>query len=547
MNSPTWSANISPRTPEFPSSDFNELKEKGNDTRPRSPSERSGSDQSITYGEEDVSTDQEGEAGTETETAKLVAQAIATNNEDWEGTVRVIESNNSTELEELKETHADELKELRQEHQQKVQHLLRTHAVAQRTIAKKGERDIKVFQDQLKDLKKDKEAIEGKLLYLTTEVEALAAEIIGEKDRLELAANTALRIQAAQDEHKLHEADSMPVVAHTTSLPQKPVETSAPYESRTDSYSKGIFSNPKFPTAQRLLRVEAENARLRTDLAQRHEDVTFYVTQNQRLRLTMQADPVKEAYVDLQLFKLTDTVAELQERLVQYDTVLEREKRASEAESQRLLDRISVLSEEKRRSELDVQYHKEAKEEPWNQNSSLLSNLKDNFTKTNFDKAFLKHHELLLKEMKELEYKVNAYEFERKERIEEVNVLRQKIRALELDDCALKSKAKIHELEDRIKRMAIERDDRDSELGFFHSKAQAEKEAEENAKRDPNVELAVQELVLCARDDEIARLKIKLEAYNPVGNEQVEPTSFDDGFPGCIEESPRPEGSFGFF
>ena len=385
---------------------------------------------------------------------KAVAQAEAAKDEELEIFDRFKESSHSNEIKDLEEDHALVIQELEEKyataiqeittkHDEELSEVTRKHGLEARKLEMRraqGAKEVKKLKDDLTELEAEKMRTEETLVHMTGQRDALSNALATMKGQSSTGAiisseppqgdhNHNHRQREGEHTAETEDKDSRPVTnaaadaVNETEVPATDSGPLQPYQPGQPSQPH-IVPNDLYP---RLRLVETENAQLREDLEHRHEDVKYAIEKADKLRALLEEDSTKaDTYAELLMHK--EVIENLRACLSEPYEGAEREK----LESQRLRDQIDVVAGAAQRETLERLLAVKDKETAWEQNETLLKNLKGKFGKEEFDEAFWAHYESLVKEKEGLEGDIKGYKRERRDLMEEAAESRAKIAELEL-------------------------------------------------------------------------------------------------------------------
>ena len=494
---------------------------------------------------------------------KAVAQAETTKDEELDTFDRFKESGHQNEIKDLEEDHEHEIQELKEihagilrmvtkKHEEDLIELTKKHGAEARKLELRrtqGVKEVTRLKQELSEMEDEKMTAEKNLLHMTGQRDALHKAFVAMTGQYPPSQIKQDQTHFSQEVEEVEEVDE---TANMKSAP--PAPTGADMSSQTAiPATNSNFPQPR-PAPQpnhpsivphslypRVQILESENALLRIELDQRHQDVAYATNKSDNLRALLEADPVKsDIYADVLIHQ--ETIQDLQTRLQESWQAVEREK----LESTRLRERIDIVVEELKKAELERNVAAADKEAAWAQNENLLRDLKGVFGKSDFDKAFWTHYESLVREKEGLEGEVRAYKVERHGLLEEAVDAKARISRLELDVAVAASKADSADneeggsqhLRNQLLVLQIENDALRAEVEF----QVAEVENCKGGQRMPRGLEEVREQVLVEKNREIEELRARLEGDG--GNFGWDMKDQDaEGIGGCVN-TPKSDTSF---
>ena len=419
---------------------------------------------------------------------KAVAQAEAAKDEELDIFDRFKESSHSNEIKDLEEDHALEIQELEEKHAVAIQEVTtkhdeelsevtRRHGLEARKLEMRraqGAKEVKKLKDDLTELGAENMRTEKTLAHMTGQRDALSNALATMKGQSSTGAIKSS--EPSQGDHNHHhrqrevehtaeteDKDSRPVTnaaadaVNETEVPATDSGPLQPYQQGQPSQPP-IVPNDLYP---RLRLVETENAQLREDLERRHEDVQYAVEKADKLRALLEEDSTKsDTYAEILMHK--EVIEHLRACLAESHEGAARER----VESQRLRDQIDVVAAAAQREALERLLAVKEKETAWEQNETLLKNLKGKFGKGEFDEAFWAHYGSLVKEKEGLEGDIKGYKRERRDLMEEAVGLRATIAELELGASERDDGDGVQESRSRLLSLQVENEVLRAELDF---------------------------------------------------------------------------------
>ncbi len=420
---------------------------------------------------------------------EAVAQAEAVKDEEMENfdrskdsshsnAIKDLEEDHEHEIEELVEKHATFLHELFTKHDEELSELTRKHGLEARKLEKgraQGLKEVRRFKDALSEMEAEKTVLEERLVHMTGQRDALSNTLAALKSIVLPQTVSPGPSQTDQDHNHRHgeagntaetvENDSRATThagadaVYVTGIPSPGPDDFQPHQHGPPSRPP-MVPNDLYP---RLRLVESENAQLREDLERRHEDVKYVIGKADRLRDLLEEDPTKaDTYADL--LKHKEVIEDLNTNLTESYEAVERER----LESQRLRDQIDVVTTAAQSKTLERILAVKDKETAWEQNETLLKNLKGKFGKDEFNEALWDHCALLTKGMKGLEGYIRGYKHDRRNLMEEAVEFKHQIAQLELDVSKLRDgdDDTIQDPRGQILKLQVENDVLKAELEF---------------------------------------------------------------------------------
>ena len=463
---------------------------------------------------------------------KAVAQAETAKDEELdifdrfkesshENNIKDLEDDHENQIKELEERYAETLQELTKKHDEEILALTKKHAAEARKLGlgrAQGAKEVIRLKQELSDMEAEKIATEKDLIHMTGQRDAMHkafAAMTGQSP----PQLTAPSEPSQTDQDQIHRPGEVEETDGTANKDSPPTTLAEADMSMQTVIPATLYKPPQpHPPPQpnhpsivpqtfypRIQLLESENALLRTDLEQRHQDVTYATHKSDNLRALLEADPEKsDMYADVLIHK--EMIQHLQTRLQESWEAFEREK----VESQRLRESIDVVVEERKKEEVGRALALHDKEAAWAQNENLVRELKRVFGKNEYDTAFWTHYELLVKEKEGLEGDIAGYKLERRELMEEAIDSKAKIAQLELDLALAASTAAdkddeggIQDLKNQLLILQVENDALRAEVEFQI----AELENQKVGLQMPRMLQEVQEKVLEEKNREIEDLK----------------------------------------
>ena len=475
--------------------------------------------------------------------AKAVAQAETAKDEEWESLDRFKESSRSNaihdleedhkhEIKVLEERHAETLQELRTKHDEELQHLIQKHGAEARRLDMRraqGAKAVKKLQEDLAEMEAEKIAAEKNLIHMTGQRDALSNAFAAMTAQFSPQAISSLEPSQREHSHD-HPRGQVEYTHEITDRESRPVnkgkapamnkkEVSATDCRHLQSHQQSQPSQaPTVPNDlyPRLRLVETENAQLRADLEQRHEDVRYALGKADKLRALLVADSTKaDTYADILMHQ--ELIEDLQGRLKESNEAAELER----LESQRLRDRIDIVTADMQNEALGRELAVKDKEAAWEQNETLLKNLKGPFDKNDFDAAFWAHYESISTQKEKLQDEIAGYKRERRGLMEEAVELQTKVAKLELSaqyKDADHDNDEFQDLNNQNLTLRVENDVLRAELDF--KLAEQVNQAMEQQPMSNHLH-EIQNQALDEKNREIALLKAALQDHDaPEGAEQ---------------------------
>lgn len=496
---------------------------------------------------------------------KAVAQAEATKDKELDtfdrfkesghqNEIKDLEEDHEHEIRELEERHAETLQKLATEHEEEVLKLVKNHGAETRKLELRrasGAKEVTRLKQELSETEDEKMTTEKDLVHMTGQRDALHKAFVAMTGQFSPSQINQNQIHYPQEAENVDETanreSATPVLAKAnmssqTTIPATLSNTRQPHPHPPPQPNHpSIVPHSLYPRVQIL---ESENALLRTELDQRHQDVAYATKKSDNLRALLEADPaISDIYADVLIHK--ETIQDLHTRLQESWQAVEREK----LESTRLGERIDIVVEELKKVEVEKNVAVVDKETAWAQNENLLRDLKAVFGKSDFDKAFWTHYESLVREKEGLEGEVKAYKVERYGFMEEAVDTKARISQLELDLAVAASKADtadeeeggLQHLRNQLLTVQIENETLRAEIEFQVAEV-------ENLKVGPEMPRGlkeVQEQVLEEKNREIEDLRARLEGDGAHGGNfgGDEKDHGVEGIGGCVG-TPKSDTSF---
>ena len=358
--------------------------------------------------------------------------------------IQDLEEDHEQELQDIREKHAETLHALTTKHHEQRSELTRKHGLEARRLELRraqGVKEIAKLKEELSEMEAEKKATEKNLLHMTGQRDALSDALVTMKGQFPPQDLTTLEpSQSNQTHHNRYKemGDTTRITENHLSPAINAAEdmingtkfsltSYGPFQPHHQGLLSHAPATPHDPSAYPRL-LEIENVQLRKDLEQRHEDVRYAIKKADRLRALLEQDPAKaDHFADALIHQ--EVTADLRTHLADSHAALERER----IETKRLRDRIDIVTEDRQQAVLERQLAVSDKETAWQQNDTLLQNLKSNFGTDDFDHAVWTRCDALAKEKEGLEGTVAGYEHERRETREEAVALRARIAQSELD------------------------------------------------------------------------------------------------------------------
>lgn len=494
-----------------------------------------------------------------------VAEAEIAKDKVWETVDQFKETSHSNEIQDLKEDHAHEIKEIEErhaetlqelatKHDEEVQQLIRKHGAEARRLDMRraqGAKEVKKLKEDFAEIEAENKATKKSLIHMTGQRDALFKAFVDMKGQS--SPQVIPPLEPSQSEHFHNHLHGQVESIHDTANRQfRPVintkvsaadETESPASDRStpQPHQQGQQSQaPIVPNAlyPRLQFLESENAQLRADLDQRHEDVRYAVGKADKLRGLLQDDPAKaETYPVILIHQ--ELIEDLQTRLEESHKATERER----LEAQRLRDRIDIVTADMQSETLGRELALKDKEAAWEQNETLLKHLKGRFTKSDFDNAFWTQYESLAKEKEHSEGEIAGYKREHRNLMEEAVDRRTKIAELELGAQHTNDDGGEHgllDLKNEILVLQIANDALKAERAF----QLAEQDNRAVGQQMPKSLRDARDRVPEGKSREIARLEAGLEGWEVVDQGRKRDVEGGEGLDACAD---TPKSDYGFF
>lgn len=452
---------------------------------------------------------------------KAVAQAEAAKDNELEAFDQFKESNHTNAIKDLEEDHEYEMKELEEKHNEILDELTTKNAEALQQLTKEygaearrlelrrvqGAKEVKKLKEDMIEMEAEKMTTEKRLVHMTGQRDALHkafAAMTGRSPSQDIEA-----LEPSQSDQCLNKCreevgvnndiadqESLPAInvgAHTANKIENPATDCGTLQPDPQGQKTQMPITPN-PLYSRLRLVENENVQLHADLERRHEDVTYLIGKADSLRALLEEDAAKaDTYADTMLHK--EVIEDLRIRLTQSYEAAERER----FEVQRLCGQIDIVTADMERGKLERQLAVKDKETAWEQNKTLLQNLKGTFEKSDFDTAFWAHYESLAKEKEGLEGELSGYKRQRRDMMEEAVELKVKIAELELG--VPKDDDDFQDLKSQVLTLQVGKDVLRAELDF----QLAEQTNRQEGQQMPQGLRDTQDQVLERKNAEIAR------------------------------------------
>lgn len=485
---------------------------------------------------------------------KAVAQAEAAKDNELEAFDQFKESNHTNATKDLEEDQEYEMKELEEKHNEILEELTTKNAEALQQLTKEygaearrlelrrvqGAKEVKKLKEDLIEMEAEKMTTEKRLVHMTGQRDALHkafAAMTGRSPSQDIEAlepsqsDQCLnnRREEVEVNNEIADQDFLPAInvgadsANNIETPATDCGSLQP-DPQGQKTQMPITPNPLY---SRLRLVENENVQLHADLERRHEDVTYLIGKTDSLRALLEEDAAKaDTYADTMLHK--EVIEDLRNRLTQSYEAAERER----FEVQRLCGQIDIVTADMEREKLERQLAVKDKEIAWEQNKTLLQNLKGTFGKSDFDTAFWAHYESLAKEKGGLEGELSGYKRQRRNMMEEAVELKVKIAKLELG--APKGDDGFQDLKSQVLMLQVDKDVLRAELDF----QLAEQTNRQEGQQMPQGLRDIQDQVLERKNAEIAQGRAMEEGGH---GRDIQPA---EELEACAD---TPKSDYGFF
>ena len=420
----------------------------------------------------------------ELERQRAVEEAQALKDEEWQVSMDFTESNHQIALAELVDERDDAIRDLQKEHQQTIEDLKNQHS-----------RELNSVKTELGEALSEKGSLEDYSIQAVAKVAELEKGLKEKENQLKLAIGSAQVLQAEPDKTRLHQQTANQFRTEIAEMQQK-------LNARDASLTQANAEHQDMK--QQLAKVSVEMAQFRDDAIRYENSAVEYFN---KFHALLAHSPERAAAIDQHIQLKDDLLVKMKTDIAELSAALENQERAHEGEKEVLYNSMELISQESREVEGKVRRERDSRIEVYAQNEALLQDLYNqrHFSRTNFDKAVDRHHEIIQKENAELQRSISGLKHERKEVRDQVKVLKAKM--FELEGEAPKSNKKIHELEEEVTRMQCEIDMLTLELEIAR---------DDETEQVPEWRRRLQQQVLVAKDEQIADLITQLtEAIGP--------------------------------
>lgn len=420
--------------------------------------------------------------------AKAVAEAEAAKDAEYEVVCNAKDLSHSNEVQDLEEDHEHTIQDLKSEHAELLRELTEKHAEERQGFARKhalkarelemrraqGAKEVKKLKDGICEMENEKMAREKNLVHMTGQRDALSTAFTAMKGQSPPQTITSMepshsdkylhRIQddndATSQSEKEENVKATDNVAETGETKSKDPATKR--SNPQPHHQPQPSQTPSTPTdlLPRLRLLENENTLLRTDLDRRHEDVQYLISKTDTLRTLLEEDPAKaDTYAETLIHK--DLIEALKTSLAASHHATQRQK----LEVHRLNGQIDLVTAHMETEKLHRVIAVKDKETAWQQNESLLKDLKTPFRKHDVDNAVWSLYHSLADEKTRLEFDIEGYKQSCQQLMREAVELKNHIAVRELciSNC---DEEETQVLKDQVSRLKIEKEVLVSELGF---------------------------------------------------------------------------------